>query len=64
MYIMKTLLVLGNGFDLDLGWKTSFNDFYVAKRQKFDLYNGLSYIADIATHDTDTALSSLFLYYK
>lgn len=28
---MKTLLVLGNGFDLDLGWKTSFNDFYVAK---------------------------------
>ena len=46
---MKTLLVLGNGFDLDLRWKTSFNDFYVAKRQKFDLYNGLSYIADMVS---------------
>lgn len=45
---MKTLVILGNGFDLDLGWKTSFNDFYVAKRQTFDLYNGLSYIADMA----------------
>lgn len=43
--IMKTLVILGNGFDLDLGWKTSFKDFYEAKRQKFDQYNRLSYIA-------------------
>jgi len=48
---MKTLVVLGNGFDLDLGWKTSFKDFYEAKRQQFDLYNGLSYIVDMVREE-------------
>lgn len=27
---MKTAIVIGNGFDLDLGWKTSYEDFYKA----------------------------------
>ena len=29
-------LKLGNGFDLDLGWKTSYSDFYKAKQKYFD----------------------------
>lgn len=40
----KVLVILGNGFDLDLGWKTSFKDFYEAKRGDFELYNGNPYI--------------------
>lgn len=44
---MKTLVILGNGFDLDLGWKTSYKDFYVNKKQKFRSYNRLSYIDDM-----------------
>lgn len=38
---MKTLVILGNGFDLDLGWKTSFKDFYGAKRKS--LTNTIDY---------------------
>ena len=35
---MRTLIVMGNGFDLDLGWKTSFGDFFQAKRDSFLQY--------------------------
>lgn len=41
---MQTLIILGNGFDLDLGWKTSYKDFFQAKQDSFFLYNNLSYI--------------------
>ena len=43
----ETLIVLGNGFDLDLGWKTSYSDFYNAKRKDFDIINRLPYIEDM-----------------
>ena len=42
-----TLIVLGNGFDLDLGWKTSYADFYQAKKHIFQRYNGMKYIQDM-----------------
>lgn len=42
-----TLIVLGNGFDLDLGWKTSYADFYRAKKYIFDCYDGIKYIKDM-----------------
>lgn len=42
-----TLIILGNGFDLDLGWKTSYSDFYQAKKAKFAEYNGMKYIQDM-----------------
>lgn len=35
-----TLIVLGNGFDLDLGWKTSYADFYQAKNTYFNATTG------------------------
>ena len=41
---MQTLIILGNGFDLDLGWKTSYKDFFRAKQDSFYRYNNLSYI--------------------
>lgn len=41
---MQTLIILGNGFDLDLGWKTSYKDFFQTKRDSFYQYNNLSYI--------------------
>lgn len=41
---MQTLIILGNGFDLDLGWKTSYKDFFQAKLDSFYQYNNLSYI--------------------
>lgn len=41
---MKTLVIIGNGFDLDLGWETSFRDFFQAKHDSFLQYNRLSYI--------------------
>lgn len=47
MCVMQTLVILGNGFDLDLGWKTSFNDFYQTKKDKFSEYSGSSYIANM-----------------
>ena len=40
----KTLIILGNGFDLDLGWKTSYSDFYEAKQTLFQTINRLSYV--------------------
>ena len=43
----KTLVILGNGFDLDLGWKTSYNDFYLSKKQRFNEINGMSYIQEM-----------------
>lgn len=43
----KTLIILGNGFDLDLGWKTSYADFYQAKKTKFAEINGMKYIQDM-----------------
>lgn len=45
----KTLIVLGNGFDLDLGWKTSYSDFYKAKQQKLVFLNGMSYVHKMIT---------------
>ena len=39
---MQTLIILGNGFDLDLGWKTSYKDFFRAKQDSFYRYNNLS----------------------
>ncbi len=41
---MKTLIILGNGFDLDLGWKTSYNDFFQAKQNSFFQFNNPLYI--------------------
>lgn len=43
----KTLVILGNGFDLDLGWKTSYNDFYLSKKQRFNEFNGMPYIQEM-----------------
>lgn len=43
----KTLIILGNGFDLDLGWKTSYNDFFQSKRQYLFILNGMSYIRNM-----------------
>lgn len=45
----KTLIVLGNGFDLDLGWKTSYSDFYKAKQRKFESLNRMSYVHKMIT---------------
>lgn len=39
---MKTLVIIGNGFDLDLGWETSFRDFFQAKHDSF--YNIIDYL--------------------
>lgn len=43
----KVLVIFGNGFDLDLGWKTSFKDFYEAKRKNFEFYNENPYIKNM-----------------
>lgn len=43
----KTLIILGNGFDLDLGWRTSYKDFYQAKKARFAEFNGMRYIQDM-----------------
>ncbi|MBQ7819553.1 MAG: hypothetical protein IJ341_07635 [Bacteroidales bacterium] len=43
----KTLIVLGNGFDLDLGWKTSYSDFYKAKQKYFNYIYKLLYVEDM-----------------
>lgn len=43
----KTLIILGNGFDLDLGWKTSYNDFFRAKQNSIVLFNGMSFIKNM-----------------
>lgn len=43
----KTLIILGNGFDLDLGWKTSYNDFFRAKQNSIVTFNGMSFIKNM-----------------
>lgn len=43
----KTLIILGNGFDLDLGWKTSYNDFFRAKWNKFWMLNRMPFIQNM-----------------
>lgn len=43
----KTLIILGNGFDLDLGWKTSYNHFYQANKQHFFMLDRMSFIKDM-----------------
>lgn len=43
----ETLIILGNGFDLDLGWKTSYADFYHAKKNDFAKYNRMKYIQEM-----------------
>ncbi len=40
----STLIILGNGFDLDLGWKTSYNNFFQAKKESIVSLNGMSFI--------------------
>ena len=45
----KTLVILGNGFDLDLGWKTSYSDFYKEKQHKFESFKGMSYVHEMIT---------------
>lgn len=47
----NTLIVLGNGFDLDLGWKTSYNDFYSARQHVFHGYDGMPYIKNLITEE-------------
>ncbi len=48
---MCTLIILGNGFDLDLGWKTSYKDFFIAKQASFNEYINLSYIKNMIDND-------------
>ena len=36
---MKTVIVIGNGFDIDLGWRTSYKDFYDSKKNKWEMFN-------------------------
>lgn len=43
----NTLIIIGNGFDLDLGWKTSYEDFYQAKKDEFAEWNRMQYIKDM-----------------
>lgn len=35
---MKTVIVIGNGFDIDLGWKTSYKDFFKSKLKKWNCF--------------------------
>ncbi|MBR7022655.1 MAG: hypothetical protein IKI09_04185 [Bacteroidales bacterium] len=46
----RTLLILGNGFDLDLGWKTTYADFYRTKRFEFNEIAGNKYVSN-ATYE-------------
>lgn len=41
MNVDNTVVILGNGFDLDLGWKTSFKDFLTS--EKFCIYGNPRY---------------------
>lgn len=47
----ETLIILGNGFDLDLGWKTSYKDFYRAKENKFKEYDRMKYIHEMVKEE-------------
>ncbi len=35
---MKTVVVIGNGFDIDLGWRTSYKDFCVSLKKHWDMF--------------------------
>ena len=35
---MKTIIVIGNGFDIDLGWRTSYKDFYDSKKDEWNKF--------------------------
>ena len=35
---MKTVVVIGNGFDIDLGWRTSYKDFYDSKKDEWNKF--------------------------
>ncbi len=35
---MKTVVVIGNGFDIDLGWRTSYKDFCVSQKKQWDMF--------------------------
>lgn len=47
----ETLIIFGNGFDLDLGWKTSYKDFYRARENKFKEYDGMKYIQEMVKEE-------------
>lgn len=47
----RVLLIIGNGFDLDLGWKTSYKDFYLAKQHIYDWYNRNKFIENMVKKD-------------
>lgn len=47
MHRKETLIILGNGFDLDLGWKTSYNDFFQAKQNSIVSLDGMSFIKNM-----------------
>lgn len=49
--INDTLVILGNGFDLDLGWETSYSDFYKFAKQGFHLINGMSFVDKMITEE-------------
>ncbi len=44
---MDNVIIIGNGLDLDLGWKTSFGDFYRKCYKKYDRYSGNKYIQEM-----------------
>ena len=35
---MKHIYVIGNGFDIDLGWRTSYEDFYNTKLKRWEIH--------------------------
>lgn len=45
------LVILGNGFDLDLGWKTSYKDFYLAKRHRFAEWSKNKFVENMVKED-------------
>lgn len=47
MNTKRTLIILGNGFDLDLGWKTSYNQFFQAKKQDIIILDKMSFIKNL-----------------
>lgn len=42
-----SLIVLGNGFDLDLGWKTSYRDFITSKKESLYKLYGIDYLKEM-----------------
>ena len=45
----KTTIIIGNGFDIDLGWKTSYRDIFTHPMLKNPLfqYSGSSYVKNL-----------------